>query len=79
MRDASLDDFLDGEREEDPAAGGAADREQESDTQLSEDIEPARPTSTFDPSGRSCESCGDVVERLWHDADAQVCGDCKKW
>lgn len=63
MRDASLDEFVDGEGDADDGVG----------------VAPARATSTFDPAGGECDSCDDRVERLWRDGDALVCGACKEW
>lgn len=42
-------------------------------------VAPATPTMRFAPDGAVCESCGETVERRWHDDGAFVCADCKAW
>lgn len=57
-------------------------------------VEPARPTASYDPAGRTCPGCGTAVRRSWHpdtdtetetDADegaapdGPLCRDCVRW
>ena len=36
-------------------------------------------TYRYEPSGASCEDCGETVTSRWHDGDALVCAACKPW
>ena len=89
--DASLDDFLGGERSEESesadAEGPAADADDAASAAGTEpaaeaetaDIPPAKTTYAWDGEGAACEACGETVERRWQQDGGLVCIECKEW
>ena len=49
------------------------------DEEAATDTAPAAVTTRYDPDGVDCPSCGERVQRRWHDDGAFVCGACKEW
>jgi hypothetical protein len=43
------------------------------------EVEPARATYDWTPSGAACARCESTVEKRWRDEDRMVCADCKEW
>jgi len=63
----------------DRAAGTDADGDRRGPVRDLDRVEPATPTSVFDPDGADCERCGVAVERRWQSPDGLVCVDCTDW
>lgn len=86
-RDASLNEFLSGERVTDEPAEDSAvepgkaigDPGEQQDGPLNAAINPAIPTYDWTPGGAECAGCGATVKRRWREGDGLVCGDCKEW
>lgn len=81
MRDASLDEFLnqDDENDETSEEGADADADTGACADADPGVEPAMSTYDWSPGGTPCEACGAVVERRWRDGERLVCGECKEW
>lgn len=65
MKETSLDDFL--------------GQDGDDDSNASDEIEQATPTSRWEPGGTTCEGCGETVNRTWIDEDQTLCATCKDW
>jgi hypothetical protein len=83
MEERSLDEFVDQDDDESDDAGAVDDAETaETVPGAAVDpstVDPASPTSQYEPDGVSCEECGDRARRLWIDEGRTVCGACKSW
>jgi len=79
--DAETDDDVEVEADDDGPE--TTDESTEESTVEITDVEPARSTFDWTPTGGECADCGASAERRWR-ADGQkdgdlVCEDCKEW
>lgn len=91
MKETSLDDFASGSDEAGTESEGetsavdteaveqTADSEPAEQATTPEQVAAATSSSQWSPDGIACNSCGEVVERLWVDEGNRVCAACKDW
>jgi len=79
MRDASLDEFLNEEGDEDGEDTETSEDGADTGADADAGVEPAVSAYDWSPGGTACEACGSVVERRWRDGEQLVCGECKEW
>jgi hypothetical protein len=84
MREASLEEFLDGSDGDPKPATGEESSEGSAgpdgnETTADGTIEPATVIYAWTPEGGACPACGTAIERRWRDGDRLVCADCKDW
>ncbi|WP_224448467.1 DUF7573 domain-containing protein [Haloprofundus salilacus] len=86
--DRSLDEFF-GQSESENAGGDPseelrdddADETESANDAGAEQVTPAVATFRWSPTGATCDSCSETVQRRWHDEETGefVCIDCKPW
>lgn len=91
MRDASLDEFLDGSGENDsePTNEASDSNIQDGSDEVDDDPADTGPsaevtesitaTYTWTSEGATCADCGGTVERRWRAENRWVCDECKEW
>ena len=83
MRDASLEEFLDGsDGDPRPATGGGSPEESVgpdgNETAADGTTGPATVIYAWTPEGDACPACGAAVQRRWRDGGRLVCAHCKE-
>lgn len=76
--DASLDDFLPDDGDEEPSAAVDSAADAPDDPTPGAPIEPATSTSRWSPDD-TCTACDERAPRRWRDDGGLVCAACKIW